>query len=72
MIRIEPLEKKHSIPDIINNMIVNDEIQVNANRIGSFKATVNRINSKMSKTENKILFSYSDIKNDYCTAKRIG
>lgn len=71
MIKIEPLEQKKTIPDIINSLPVNGEVQINANRIASFKATVNRINSKQGLRENRFVFSYTEIKNDYCVAKRI-
>ena len=47
---------------------VGDSIEVHANRLASFKATVSRCNIGR---ETLITFDYSGVKNDYFTAKRV-
>lgn len=64
--RLEPIIKD-SIPEILNNTIVGEKIEIHADRLQSFKTTVSRINSE-KKTGYK--FNYSGISDNYYTATR--
>jgi|GEM_PF-5943131 hypothetical protein len=70
MNKIEPVEVKPSIADVISETPINGTIQIHADRIASFKSTLNRLNSNQG-VDSKLLFSYTGVKNDYCTATRI-
>lgn len=70
MNKIEAIEITPNLSEIIKSVEVNGTIEINANRVMSFKATVNRINKKIGLRSDRYLFTYSEIKNDYCLAKR--
>lgn len=60
--RLIPIQKIE--PDKIK---INEEIEVHADRLASFKATVSRYNKDNGKSYK---FDYSGVKNDYFTATR--
>ena len=61
--RLVPIQKIE--PEKIS---LNEEVEVHADRLASFKATVSRYN-RQNKKEYK--FEYSGVKNDYFVATRI-
>lgn len=61
--RLIPIQKIE--PDKVS---VKDSIEVHADRLASFKATVSRWNKN---NKGSIKFDYSGVKNDYFTATRI-
>lgn len=69
MEKLEPMQRAESMPDIIKGIEVNSKIQIFADRLASFKATVARLNT--GKKTNRILFSYSTVTDNYYTATRI-
>lgn len=70
MTKIEPIQTQPILSDVIKGTPVNGEVQIHADRIASFKSTVNRVNSQAPKGTG-YLFTYSGVKNDYCVATRI-
>lgn len=67
--KLEPITEQISVPDAIQSTPINGEIQIHADRLQSFKTTVSRLNK--GKSTGRILFSYSGIKQEYYTAKRV-
>lgn len=67
MQKLEPIEKVN-MPDVIQGININSEIEVHADRLASFKSTVSRLNSK--RKTRKLLFVYSTCNDNYYTAKR--
>lgn len=61
--RLVPIQKIE--PDKIKE---GDKVEVHADRLASFKATVSRYNKDKSLS---LKFDYSGVKNDYFTATRI-
>ncbi len=69
MEKLQPIQRTESMPDIINAIEVNAKIEIYADRLASFKATVARLNN--GKKTGRILFSYSTVQDNYYTATRI-
>lgn len=67
--KLEPITKEPSVPEIIEATGINEKIQIHADRMQSFKTQVSRINK--DKKTGRVLFSYSTITDNYYTATRI-
>lgn len=65
--KLEPITKEPSVPEIIEATGVNEKIQIHADRMQSFKTQVGRINREKG---TRYKFSYSGILDNYYTATR--